>query len=80
MPTFVVTKIPQPEQGLSAFDNPAILSGKPAHGVVALFWKNSINDFVTTLEETDSNGIVGIPFNLAKMTHNSFIKSSNECV
>ena len=44
----------------SAFDNPAILSGKPAHGGVALFWKNSINDFVTLLEEIDSDRIVGI--------------------
>ena len=45
---------------VSAFDNPAILSGKPAHGGVALFWKNSINDFVTPLEEIDSDRIVGI--------------------
>ena len=30
---------------VSAFDNPSILSGKPAHGGVALFWKSSINDF-----------------------------------
>ena len=34
--------------------------GKPAHGGVALFWKNSINDFVTPLEEIDSDRIVGI--------------------
>ena len=45
---------------VSAFDNPAILSGKPAYGGVALFWKNSINDFVTPLEEIDSDRIVGI--------------------
>ena len=45
---------------VSAFDNPAILPGKPAHRGVALFWKNSINDFVTPLEEIDSDRIVGI--------------------
>ena len=45
---------------VSAFDNPTILSGKPAHGGVALFWKNSINDFVAPLEEIDSDRIVGI--------------------
>ena len=45
---------------VSAFDNPAILSGKPAHGGVALFWKNSINDFVTPFEEIGSDRIVGI--------------------
>ena len=45
---------------VSAFDNPAILSGKPAHRGVALFWKNSINNFVTPLEEIDSDRIVGI--------------------
>ena len=33
---------------------------KPAHGGVALFWKNFINDFVTPLEEIDSDRIVGI--------------------
>ena len=45
---------------VSPFDNPAILLRKPAHGGVALFWENSINDFVTPLEEIDSDRIVGI--------------------
>ena len=40
--------------------NPAFLSGQPPHGGVALFWKNSINDFVTPSEEIDSDRIVGI--------------------
>ena len=44
---------------VSAFDNPAILSGKPVHGGVA---KNSINDFATPLEEIDSDRIVGIRY------------------
>ena len=47
---------------VSAFDNPAIVTGKPAYGCVALFWKNSINHFVTPLEEIDSDRIVGIRF------------------
>ena len=39
---------------VSSKDNPPILSGKPAHGGVALFWKISIDDFVTPLENIDS--------------------------
>ena len=45
---------------VSAEDNPSILSGKAAHGGVALFWKNCINDMVTPLENIDSDRIVGI--------------------
>ena len=45
---------------VSAEDNPSILSGKAAHGVVALFWKNCIKDMVTPLENIDSDCIVGI--------------------
>ena len=44
---------------VSAEDNPSILSGKAAHGGVALFWKNCINDMVTPLENIDSDRIVG---------------------
>ena len=44
----------------SAEDNPSILSGKAAHGGVALFWKNCIKDMVTPLENIDSDHIVGI--------------------
>ena len=36
-----------------AEDNPPLLSGKLAHGGVALFWKNTLDDVVTTLEEID---------------------------
>ena len=45
---------------VSSKDNPPILSGKPAHGDVALFWKISIDDFITPLENIDSDHIVGI--------------------
>ena len=45
---------------VSSKDNPPILSGKPAHGGVALFWKISIDDFVTSLENIDFDRIVGI--------------------
>ena len=36
------------------------MSGKAAHGGVALFWKNCIKDIVTPLENIDSDRIVGI--------------------
>ena len=45
---------------VSAEDNPSILSGKAAHGGIALFWKNCIKDMVTPLENIDSDRIVGI--------------------
>ena len=45
---------------VSAEDNPSILSGKAAHGGVALFWKTCIKDMVTPLENIDSDRIVGI--------------------
>ena len=46
---------------VSASDNPPpILSGKQAYGSVALFWKQTINDFVTPSENIDSDRIVGI--------------------
>ena len=35
---------------VSSEDNPSILSGKPAHGGVALFWKTCFNDLVKPLE------------------------------
>ena len=40
---------------VSAEDNPSVLSGKAAHGGVALFWKNCIKDMVTPLENIDSD-------------------------
>ena len=45
---------------VSAEDNPSILSGKAAHGGIALFWKSCIKDMVTPLENIDSDRIVGI--------------------
>ena len=41
-------------------DNPSILSGKPVHGRVALFWKKCCNDLVKPLENIDSDPIIGI--------------------
>ena len=45
---------------VSSKDNPPILSGKQAHGGVALCWRISIDDLVTPLENIDSDRIVGI--------------------
>ena len=45
---------------VSSEDNPSILSGKPAHGGVALVWKKCFNDLVKPLENIDSDRIVGI--------------------
>ena len=45
---------------VSADDNPHILSGNIAHGGVALLWKRTIDDFVTPLENIESDRIVGI--------------------
>ena len=47
---------------VSADDNPHILSGSIAHGGVALVWKRTIDDFVTPLENTESDRIVGIRY------------------
>ena len=44
----------------SSQDNPFILSGKPVHGGVVLFWKTCFNDLVKPLENIDSDHIVGI--------------------
>ena len=41
-------------------DNPSILSGKPVHGRVALFWKKCFNDLVKPLENVDSDRIIEI--------------------
>ena len=45
---------------VSADDNLHILSGNIAHGGVALLWKCTIDDFVTPLENIESDRIVGI--------------------
>ena len=45
---------------VSAFDNPAVVSGEIAHGGVALLWECAINDFITPLETINSDRIVGI--------------------
>ena len=45
---------------VSADDNPYILSGRIAHGGIALLWKRMIDHFVTPLENIESDRIVGI--------------------
>ena len=45
---------------VSADGNPHILSGNIAHRGVALLWKRTIDDFVTPLENIESDRIVGI--------------------
>ena len=42
------------------YDNPHILSGNIAHGGVALLWKRTTDDFVTPLENIESDRIVGV--------------------
>ena len=44
----------------SADDNPPILSGKAAHGGVALLWKVAIDDYISQLDNIKSDRIVGI--------------------
>ena len=45
---------------ISANDNPPLLSGKPAHGGVALFWKHCFGNFISPLKNINSDRIVGI--------------------
>ena len=45
---------------VNANDNPSFLSGERAHGGVALIWNNAIDNFVTALDTTDFDRIVGI--------------------
>ena len=45
---------------VSANNNPPLLSGKPAHEGVALFWKLSFDDFISPLKNINSDGIVRI--------------------
>ena len=44
---------------VSANDSPPLLSGKPAHGGVALFWKCSFDNFIFPLKNINSDRIVG---------------------
>ena len=44
----------------SADDDTPILSGKPAHGRVALLWKVAIDDYISPLDIIKSDRIVGI--------------------
>ena len=44
----------------SADDNPTILSGKAAHGGVALLWKVAIDDYISPLDNIKLDRIVGI--------------------
>ena len=45
---------------VSSNENPPILSGKAAHGGVALLWKISLDNYITPSENIDSDRIVGI--------------------
>ena len=45
---------------VSASDNPCIISGENAHGGVALLWKISFDDYITPIENTECDHIVGI--------------------
>ena len=45
---------------VSADDNPSILSGKAAHGAVALLWKAATDDYISPLDNIKSDHIVGI--------------------
>ena len=45
---------------VSANDNPPLLSGTPAHGGNALFWKRSFDNFISPLKNINSDRIVGI--------------------
>ena len=46
----------------SLCDNPCIASGQRAHGGFALLWRSSIDDFVTPIENIDSDRNVGIKY------------------
>ena len=45
---------------VSANDNPLLLSRKPAHEGVALFWKGSFDDFISPLKNISSSRTVRI--------------------
>ena len=49
---------------VSAFDNPAVVSGEIAHGGVALLSKHAINDFITPLDTINSDRIMRIKCDL----------------
>ena len=53
---------------VSANDNPPLLSGKPAHGGDALFWKCSFDNFISPLKNINSDRIVGIRCNFPNST------------
>ena len=47
---------------VSSNENSPTLSGKAAHGGVALLWKISLDNYVSPLEDIDSDRIVRIQF------------------
>ena len=51
--------------GVSAHDNPPILSGQIAHGGVALVWRNRLNDYIKPVKGIDHDGIVVIQCNFS---------------
>ena len=51
--------------GVSAHDNPPILSGQIAHGGLALVWRNRLNDFIKLVKCIDHDGIIAIQCNFS---------------
>ena len=51
--------------GVSAHDNPPILSGQIAHGGVASVWRNRSSDFIKPVKGIDHDGIVAIECNFS---------------
>ena len=60
-----VTNGPIEIHGVSAHDNPPILSGQIAHGGVALVWRNRLNDFIKPVKGIDHDRIVAIQCNFS---------------
>ena len=58
--TYVCTDNTYSAIAVSASDNPPVLSGDLAHGVVALLWKRTLDDYISPLENISSDRIVGI--------------------
>ena len=60
------------------------MSGKPAHGGVALFWKTCFNDLVKPLENIDSDRIVGIRYDFNEKSPlfilSVYLPSSSHCI
>ena len=68
---------------VSSEDNPSILSGKPAHSGVALFWKTCFNDLVKPLEiliQIASLEFVVILMKSPLFIFNVYMPASSHCI